>query len=151
MQCSVRAMALQERYSLIAACNFLSNLIHRSCVYPALEAQRTQLISGHGRDIMRAVLFGLAGVSPRSATPNLVEMLSTLLVRCVEESRAWLKEILFDDDFLPSKAGPAIKETFVKTVLGSRSIKRTREAANQFALVARGLEGTSFGYASVSM
>lgn len=33
----------------------------------------------------------------------------------------------------------------------SRSIKRTREAANQFALVARGLEGTSFGYASVSM
>ncbi len=87
MQCSVRAMALQERYSLIAACNFLvcsvidiscsalisdrlnvqSNLIHRSCVYPALEAQRTQLISGHGRDIMRAVLFGLAGVSPRSA------------------------------------------------------------------------------------
>ncbi|KAK0237224.1 armadillo-type protein [Armillaria nabsnona] len=151
MQCSVRAMALQERYSLIAACNFLSNLIHRSCVYPALEAQRTQLISGHGRDIMRAVLFGLAGVSPRSATPNLVEMLSTLLVRCIEESRAWLKEILFDDDFLPSKAGPAIKETFVKTVLGSRSIKRTREAANQFALVARGLEGTSFGYASVSM
>ncbi len=116
MQCSVRAMALQERYSLIAACNFLvcsvidiscsalisdrlnvqSNLIHRSCVYPALEAQRTQLISGHGRDIMRAVLFGLAGVSPRSATPNLVEMLSTLLVRCIEESRAWLKEILFD-------------------------------------------------------
>ncbi|KAK0494340.1 armadillo-type protein [Armillaria luteobubalina] len=151
MQCSVRAMALQERYSLIAACNFLSNLIHRSCVYPALEAQRTQLISGHGRDIMRAVLFGLAGVSPRSATPNLVEMLSTLLVRCVEESRVWLKEILFDADFLPSKAGPAIKETFVKTVLGSRSIKRTREAANQFALVARGLEGTSFGYASVSM
>ncbi len=71
--------------------------------------------------------------------------------------------------FYPSKAGPAIKETFVKTVLGlvlelfsgwfllmfafdrSRSIKRTREAANQFALVARGLEGTSFGYASVSM
>ncbi|KAK0200747.1 armadillo-type protein [Desarmillaria ectypa] len=151
MQCSVRAMALQERYSLIAACNFLSNLIHRSCVYPALEAQRTQLISGHGRDIMRAVLFGLAGVSPRSATPNLVEMLSTLLVRCIEESRVWLKEILFDDDFVPSKAGPAIKETFVKTVLGSRSIKRTREAANQFALVARGLEGTSFGYASVSM
>ena len=33
----------------------------------------------------------------------------------------------------------------------SRSPRRTQEAAQQFTLIARGLEGTSFGYASVSM
>lgn len=63
------------------------------------------------------------------------------------------------------------KEKFVKGVVGyaqfcfplletqpqtpfpisSRSLKRTRDAANQFTLVARGLEGSNFGYASVTM
>ena len=32
-----------------------------------------------------------------------------------------------------------------------RSTKRTRDAAQQFILVARGLEGSSFGYASVGV
>ena len=33
----------------------------------------------------------------------------------------------------------------------SRSLKKTREAAQQFTLVARGLEGSSFGYSSLTM
>jgi hypothetical protein len=33
----------------------------------------------------------------------------------------------------------------------SRNTKRIREAAQQFTLVARGLDGTSFGYATVTM
>jgi len=37
------------------------------------------------------------------------------------------------------------------TIYRSRSLKRTRDAAQQFTLVARGLEGSAFGYASVSM
>lgn len=61
------------------------------------------------------------------------------------------------------------KERFVKGIVGyvglsgdslchimilvcrSRSLRRTRDAANQFTLVARGLEGSNFGYASVTM
>lgn len=31
----------------------------------------------------------------------------------------------------------------------ARSLKRTREAALQFTIVARGLDGSSFGYSSV--
>jgi hypothetical protein len=74
------------------------------------------------------------------------------------------------DDFVQSKATPEAKRAFVKAIIGfvhavifvdllvltmtmtmsrSRSPKKTREAAQQFTLVARGLEGTSFGYASV--
>jgi hypothetical protein len=72
---------------------------------------------------------------------------------------------------VPSKATPEAKRAFVKAIIGfvdaasmfvdlfvltvtmsrSRSPKKTREAAQQFTLVARGLEGTSFGYASVNV
>jgi len=67
------------------------------------------------------------------------------------ETKEWMNEILFDDGFVQSKATLEAKRTFVKAVVGSRSPKRTREAAQHFTLIARGLEGTSFGYASVSM
>ncbi|ESK97855.1 importin 13 [Moniliophthora roreri MCA 2997] len=150
MQCAIRALALQERYSLVAACTFLSTFIHRSYVHQSLEAYRVQLINSHGRSITQTVLSGLAGQAPRSATTNLIEMLSTLLIRCTEEMKVWLREVLFSDNFVPSRASKEDKERFLKAILGSRTLKRTREAAQQFTLIARGLEGTSFGYASLS-
>ncbi|KAG7094032.1 hypothetical protein E1B28_007654 [Marasmius oreades] len=150
MQCAIRALTLQERYSLVAACSFLSTLIHRSYVHESLAPYRTQLVSTHGRAITEAVVSGLAGQAPRSATTNLIEMLSTLLTRCLSECRLWLNDVLFSENFIASKATKEDKERFMKAVLGSRTLKKTREAAQQFTLVARGLEGTSFGYASIS-
>ncbi|KAF5368680.1 hypothetical protein D9757_010224 [Collybiopsis confluens] len=151
MQYSIRALALQERYSLVAACTFLSALINRSYTQPDLTPYREQFIATYGRSIMRAVLSGLAGQAPRTVGQNLIEMLSTMLSRCLEESKVWLREVLFDANFTPSKAKPEDKERFMKAILGSKSLKKTREAAQQFMLVARGLEGTGFGYATVSI
>jgi len=151
MQCAVGSLALQERYSLVAACTFLGIFINRTCLSDELGDAKTILIQGHGRSIMQALLCGFAGVAPRSATPNLIELLSTLVTRFPVECKAWMAEILFADDFVPSKAGPEAKEKFVKAALSSRSIKRIREAAQQFTLVARGLEGSSFGFSSVAM
>ncbi|KAJ6620534.1 armadillo-type protein [Mycena sp. CBHHK59/15] len=148
MQCTVSALALQERYSLVAACTFLGCLIHRTSLYDELAAQRQHLVQLHGRAIMRAVLCGFAGVAPRTTGPNLIELLSALLTRFPNECRVWIPEILYADDFVPSKAGPEVKDRFIKSVVGSRSIKRTKEAAHQFTLVAWGLEGSSFGYSS---
>ncbi|KIK52851.1 hypothetical protein GYMLUDRAFT_179628 [Collybiopsis luxurians FD-317 M1] len=151
MQCSIRALTLQERYSLVAACTFLSAFINRSYTQADLAPYREQFIATYGRSIMQAILSGLAGQAPRTVGQNLIEMLSTMLTRCVAESKIWLREVLFDQNFPPSKAKAEDKERFMKAVLGSRSLKKTREAAQQFALVARGLEGTGFGYATVSM
>ncbi|KAL0571967.1 hypothetical protein V5O48_009993 [Marasmius crinis-equi] len=150
MQCAIRALTLQERYSLVAACSFLSTFIHRSYVHESLAAYRDRLINTHGRAITEAILSGLAGQAPRSATTNLIEMLSTLLTRCLAECRLWLNDVLFNDNFVASKASREDKERFMKAVLGSRTLKKTREAAQQFTLVARGLEGTGFGYASLA-
>ena len=78
------------------------------------------------------------------------------------------KSIALQDDFVPCKANIAAKEQFIKAVFGyvtacllalhannsklrSRSMKRVRDAAQQFILIARGLEGTGFGYTSVTM
>ncbi|CAA7262307.1 unnamed protein product [Cyclocybe aegerita] len=158
VQCAVKALSLQERYSLVSACSFLSTLVNRSSLTDELIAHKTVLLTAHGRSIMRAVLEGFAGVAPRSVVPNLIEMLGTLLSRASGPDAGpgggapqWMKDILMADDFVPSKAGPDVKAKFIKAVAGSRSLKRTREAAQQFTLVARGLEGSNFGYSSLTM
>jgi hypothetical protein len=170
MQCSASSLALQERYSLVAACNFLGTLLNKTFLattspvssptsslpsqeptepgeLPRLAYQ--DLIQAHGREILRAVLAGLSGVSPRSSTQNLMELLSVMMSRCGDQCRVWIREILFAPDFVPSKATAAQKEKFIKQVLETRSLKRTREAVNEYVLVSRGLDGTSFGYSSV--
>ncbi|KAF9456910.1 armadillo-type protein [Collybia nuda] len=162
IHCAIAALALQERYSLVSACTFLSILIHRSSTNQILLAEKDRLMQAHGRSITKAVLEGFASVAPRSVVPNLIELLGTLLSRAGggtgggggaggSVAATWISEILFADNFVPSKATPEVKEKFIKAVLGSRSLKRTREAAQQFTLVARGLEGSGFGYTSVSM
>ncbi|KAJ3980905.1 armadillo-type protein [Lentinula detonsa] len=150
MQCTLRALTLQERYSLVAACTFLNMFVNRTDI-DTLEIYREQFIAIYGRSIMQAILNGLAGQAPRSVTQNLIELLSGMLTRFVEESTVWLKEVLFAPNFAPSQVTLEDKERFMKAIVGSKSLKKTREAAQRFALVARGLEGTSFGYATMSM
>lgn len=52
---------------------------------------------------MRAILFGFAGVAPRSVVPNLIEILSTLLSRATATvgdvglgggAVQWMKDVL---------------------------------------------------------
>lgn len=97
MQCALSSLTMQERYSLVSACTFLGTLINRTftSTSPELDSARHALIEGHGRALMRAVLCGFAGTAPRSVTPNLIEILATLLARCPGESRAWMADILF--------------------------------------------------------
>jgi len=157
VQCGIKTLSVQERYSLVAACNFLTTLINRSSLTEGLIVHKTSLLAAHGRSLMHAVLAGFAGVSPRSALPNLIEILGTLLSRANDTGGSgggatqWMNEILMSDDFVPSKAGLDAKAKFIKAVAGSRSLKKTREAAQQFTLVARGLEGSNFGYSSLTM
>lgn len=43
---------------------------------------------------MRSLLVGFAGVSPKSAVPNLVELFSTLVAKAPLESKEWIMEVL---------------------------------------------------------
>ncbi|KAI0341153.1 ARM repeat-containing protein [Trametopsis cervina] len=151
IQCAIGSLALQERYALVASCTFLSSLINRTAAAEGLEDAKNAFAQKHGKDAMYAILSGFAAVAPRTATPNLIELLSTFILRFPQQSKGWIDDILFSPDFTPSKATHETKTKFAKMVFGTRSIRRTREAAQQFILVARGLEGSSFGYSSVSM
>ncbi|KZT68569.1 ARM repeat-containing protein [Daedalea quercina L-15889] len=151
MQCSVTSLGLQERYSLVGACTFIRTLIIRTCAEDELTEAKLMIAQTHGCSFMKAVLNGFAGVAPRSAAPNLIELLSTLTQRFPAESRQWMTEVLFADGFVQCRANAAAKEQLIRAVFGSRSMKRVRDAAQQFILVARGLEGTGFGYTSVTM
>ncbi|KAF7327466.1 hypothetical protein MKEN_00325000 [Mycena kentingensis (nom. inval.)] len=172
IQCAITALSLPERYSLVSAGTFLGTIIHRAAIFASISPEilkqlQAHMIRVHGRSIMRAVLAGLAGAAPRSSAANLLELLSALVTRWDEQAvgeafggegqkiqggaRAWAAEILFADDFYPSRAGPEAKERLVKTLVGSRSVKKIKEAANQFMMIAWGLEGSAFGYSSVSV
>lgn len=149
MDCARSALTLQERYSLVSSCTFLNTLINRTTRSDDLEEAKALLANRYGKAIMQAILSGFAGVAPRSASPNLIDLLSILLSRYPAESRGWIGEILFTEDFTPSKASKEAKEKLFKALTSSRSLKRTREAAQEFVLIARGLENSSFGYTSV--
>ncbi|KAJ7056646.1 armadillo-type protein [Mycena amicta] len=172
LQCATTALSMQERYSLVAACTFLGTLIHRTALFAILSPDllkqlQAHMIRRHGRSIMRAVLAGFAGAAPRSAVNNLLELLGAIVSRWDDQAvgealggegqkaqggaRAWAAEVVFADDFYPSRAGPEAKERLVKTLMSSRSVKKTKEAANQFMMIAWGLEGSTFGYSSATV
>jgi hypothetical protein len=152
---------------------------------------------------MHAVLAGFAAVAPRSALPNLIEILGTLLTKANDTGGSggatqWMNEILMsvrviiysqitfvfrlliklptfrttlcqakqDRTQRPNSSKLWQGEFFLSTFrhffyfsiylnihsrIRSRSLKKTREAAQQFTLVARGLEGSNFGYSSLTM
>ncbi|KZV82789.1 ARM repeat-containing protein [Exidia glandulosa HHB12029] len=151
MQCSLTALAVQERYSLVAASSFLQRFLQIALAADTLTEQTNNFIQTYGKPMVSALLFGIAGVAPRSVIPNLAELLSKLISSKSELCRLWMTEILFSPEFENCKADEDAREKFLKALMSSRSPKRTRDSAVQFALVARGLDNSSFGYATISM
>ncbi|KAF8498083.1 ARM repeat-containing protein [Russula emetica] len=148
VRCAISALSLQERYSLVAASTFLTALIKDTQANDDLADAKKLLLDMHGRAIMRSLLIGFAGVSPKSAVPNLVELFSALIAKAPLESKEWILDVLHGSDFVRSRAGTEAKDALVKAVFGgSRSIRRMREAVRQFTIVARGQEGSNFGFA----
>ena len=58
-----------------------------------MDAKAT--IAQHGFGIMGGVLIGFAGIAPRSAAPNLIDMLSILIMKYPAESKGWMTQVLF--------------------------------------------------------
>lgn len=108
---------VQERYSLVAASSFivrpppttstslLTCYIQTNFVHQAYLREREELVqirkqvfvdSGHGRALIKATMYGIAGGVARSVVPNLVEVLSAFLNRLPLESRIWVQESMND-------------------------------------------------------
>ncbi|CAE6368411.1 unnamed protein product [Rhizoctonia solani] len=142
------ALTLQERYSLVNACNFMTMFLRKTRNDGALVAPADAQLRKQGAILMEALLLGIGGSAPRSTVPNLAELLSNLVSRVPNEARTWMGSILMAENPTNTKIPAVAREKFMKAVLGTRSTKKTKEAANEYALVARGLEGSAFGYAT---
>ena len=94
-------------FCLFPLCSFRSlttlqsTMINRTATNDDLVDAKTAFIQTHGIPVMRAVLFGFAGVAPRSAMPNLIELLSTMITRFPAESKLWMTNILFAVGVVP--------------------------------------------------
>lgn len=103
----------------------------------SLVSQKDTLAQNYGKVIVRGALTALAGSAPRSATQNIVDLLSALSMRFPAETRSWVSEVLFDvrvdfthpirrslmfiftqPNFFPSKAGPDAKQKFIQALNG---------------------------------
>jgi hypothetical protein len=109
-------------------------LINRTAAAEGLEDAKNVFAQKHGKNIIYSILSGFAAVAPRTATPNLIELLSTFLTRFPLQSKQWVNEILYSvsvilyilmlyhvqsypfeqPDFTPSKATTEAKDKFVK-------------------------------------
>ncbi|KAG8684324.1 hypothetical protein FRC08_013751, partial [Ceratobasidium sp. 394] len=142
------ALTLQERYSLVNACNFMTMFLRKTRNENSLAEAGDALLRRQGAILMEALLLGIGGSAPRSTVPNLAELLASLVSRAPAEARTWMNSLLMVDNPGNARIPAAAREKFMKAVLGTRSTKKTKEAANEYALVARGLEGSAFGYAT---
>ncbi|KAF8305820.1 hypothetical protein DL93DRAFT_2065964, partial [Clavulina sp. PMI_390] len=150
MDCTTRAIALQERYSLVSACKFLVTFIKRSASDDTAHEAAQQLLAAHAQNLTNAVVNGIAGDAPRSVVPNLASVLSVMVTKLPNESRVWLTNSMQNPILLANpRATSEAKDAFLKTISASRLSSRTATAANDFALVARGLIGTSYAAGQV--
>ncbi|KAI5888073.1 uncharacterized protein SCHCODRAFT_02705351 [Schizophyllum commune H4-8] len=120
MRCTIVALGLQERYSMIAACKFIRAVFHRTCTLDALSQSpaREFLVQTYFAPVLRAALEGIAGATPLSTHVNLIDLLQLLSLRCPEEMKRWAGEVLFAPDFMPqSRANPEVKEKFAKALI----------------------------------
>ncbi|KZO91650.1 ARM repeat-containing protein [Calocera viscosa TUFC12733] len=148
IQAAISAMSLPERYCIVSGVRFLHTFIDqtlRECPDNAIPLNKM-----HGFAMLHVILHGIAFRAPRSTIPNLSDLLAILSSKFFEDTQVSIRTILFSDDFSYPKATPAAKDAFMKAVARHRRVKKVKEAANDFALVVRGLEASGFGYASSS-
>lgn len=93
VSCTSRLSRLQYKLTKF---DLQATLINRTSSKVELAEAKEALIQSHGRTILRAVLNGFAGIAPRSAMPNLIELLSSMISNCLQQCRVWIPEILFD-------------------------------------------------------
>lgn len=150
MTLGVLGLGAQERFSLKSTSDFFVALLSNTKYPSPLEPLSEDLFRHFGAQILRSLLLSAGSEGPRSVIPNLAELLACLVQRIPGEAMAsWLNAILVEEGFPSAKSTPASKDRLKEVVLKSRTTKRMREALHEFALVARGLDNTTYGNATM--
>lgn len=142
----ITGMGLQERLALKSALNFMADFVSQDYQEDSEIANiMDSLVMNMGMQIMEQLLMGIGGRVPRSFSGPLIDVLYKITGKYLQASRQWLHTLLARDGFPTPLATSSDKETFIKGVLGTRSLKRFKENANAFSIKCRGLENTLYG------
>ena len=71
------------------------NVLLKECFSGTRVKEADALMIYHGRNILQALLYGVASVAPRSTLQNMSEILTQLSSKRTVEVKAWANEILF--------------------------------------------------------
>ncbi|WWC85404.1 uncharacterized protein L201_000267 [Kwoniella dendrophila CBS 6074] len=149
MSIGLAGLGTQERFSLKAASEYFVALLANTRYPSPLEPISDPLFAHFGPLILRALILCAGSEGPRSVIPNMAELLAALVSRVkTSEISGWLDGILAQEGFPDSRATVASKKKLKEAILRSRTARRMREALHEFALVARGLDGTTYGNAT---
>nr|XP_019048282.1 hypothetical protein I302_02051 [Kwoniella bestiolae CBS 10118]OCF27212.1 hypothetical protein I302_02051 [Kwoniella bestiolae CBS 10118] len=149
MSLGLMGLGTQERFSLKSVSEYFVALLANTRYPSPLEPLSDPLFAHFGPSILRALLLCAGSEGPRSVIPNMAELLAALVGRIKgEEMSSWLDQVLSQEGYPDPRATAASKKKLKEAVLRSRTARRMREALHEFALVARGLDGTTYGNAT---
>ncbi|KAK8844673.1 hypothetical protein IAR55_006522 [Kwoniella newhampshirensis] len=149
MSLGLLGLGTQERFSLKSASEFFVAVLANTRYPSPLEPIADPLFAHFGPLILRALLLCAGSEGPRSVIPNMAELLASLVARVSPSLMAsWSEGVLMQDGFPDPRATIDAKKKLKEHILRSRTARKMREALHEFALVARGLEGTTYGNAT---
>ncbi|AFR92571.1 hypothetical protein C343_00448 [Cryptococcus neoformans C23] len=149
IQLGLAGLRLHERFSLKSASDFFVALLSKTRFPSPLEAIFDPLLHAFGPSLLHALILSAGSEGPRSVIPNLAELLAGLVTRVSGDvMSAWLEGVLSIEGFPDPRATLESKKKLKTAILKSRTARRMREALHEFALVSRGLEGTTYGNAT---
>ncbi|KAI8065190.1 armadillo-type protein [Gongronella butleri] len=142
---AIASMGVQERLALQAALNFMAGFVSQDPSDPMVRELVSNMISNMGLQMMEKLLMGIGGGVPRSFSKPLIDVLYKVTTHYLQQCRHWLQVLLAQDGFPTPLVTAQDKETFIKGILGHRSLKQFKEYTNDFSKKCRGLGATTFG------
>ncbi|GAA5900459.1 hypothetical protein JCM5296_001552 [Sporobolomyces johnsonii] len=143
-----RGLGMQEQFSLKSTIELLLSSVQQTKMASASSATFRATLLPRTPSILREVLLAVAGGVPRSHLPSLSELLHACLLRLPEQARPALKELLATPGWPNERTGEEAKGKFERAVLSARTGRQVRQAVSDFALLARGLDGSAYGAAT---
>ncbi|KAI5481218.1 Importin 13 [Pseudohyphozyma bogoriensis] len=146
-----RGLGMQERFSLKATIDLLVASVQQSRMESSSASIFRQTVLTHCRPLLHSLLQSIGGAVPRSHLQALSELLHACILRMPDETRVAMRELLAAPGWPTDKASDDAKSKFEKAVLGARNGRLVRTAVSDFALCCRGLDGSSYGAASLAV
>ncbi|GAA6064370.1 hypothetical protein JCM10212_004103 [Sporobolomyces blumeae] len=143
-----RGLGMQEQFSLKSTIELLLAAVQQTKMASASSAAFAASLDHRVASLVRSTLVAVCGAVPRSHLIALSELLHACLLRMPDKTRQTLEALLSTPTWPNDRVSEEAKVKFGRSVMSARTGRQVRQAVNDFALLARGLEGSAYGAAT---